>query len=389
MLYLATITLAISFVAQFMINVEAHSLSAHQDRHKNKRLYRNKSNKLKNRLAKKRFQKRNKRPECRHYDPCANFVNAMQRRHKSVTPGRFPNNIMRYRKNGCAAGTSGSIQCGMTFSESVTLTGDLFCDGTSANSIFITMQGEDTILDCNGYKIFGSTVGRRGIAVRLTDGASAINCPIGNVAEGISIDGDACSTVMNVAIAFTNDDSIVVANSGTTVLDSIVIESSNQDGIDVTGGGGLVIMSDITVSGVDEDGICLSTGGATVGLYGDIFIEKAGADGFSFDGANFAVTAYCSLTLFYNMDGISFDDTNSGSFTFESGSTTTSCFNTNADIEGIDGTGDGFVRVHGANVQCDNVASAGTFACNEDCVILPRLSSVGFAPACLANDEES
>ena len=386
MLYLATITLAISFVAQFMINVEAHNLSAHQDRHKDKRLYRNKSNKIKNRLAKKRFQKRNKRPQCPHYDPCPNFVNAMQRRHKSVTPGRFPNNIMRYRKNVCAAGTSGNIQCGIAFSESVTLTGDLFCDGDDTDT-FITMQGDDTILDCNGYKIFGSNVEREGLAVLLTGGASAINCPIGNVNEGISIQGNGCSTVMNVALAFTNDDSIVITNSGTTVLDSIVIESSNQDGIDVEDGGGLVIMSDITVSGVSEDGICLFFGGATVKLYGDIFIEKAGADGFAFDGVGFDVTAYCRLTLFDNEDGISFDDTSSGSFTFESGSTTTSCFNTNADIEGIESSGAGFVTNNGANVQCDNVASAGTFDCNEDCVIQPRLSTVGFAPACLGNDE--
>ena len=385
MLYLATITLAISFVAQFMSNVEAHSLSAHQDRHKDKRLYRNKSNKIKNRLAKKRFQNRNKRSECHNYDPCPNFVNAMQHRHKHVTPGRFPNNIMRYRKNVCAAGTSGNIQCETTFTESVTLTGDLFCDG-AVNSPFITMQGDDTILDCNGYKIFGSNVNRLGLAVLLTGGASAINCPIGNVDRGIFVAGTGCSTVMNVAIAFTNEDSIAVTNPVKTVLDSIVIESSNTDGIEVEGGSGLVIMSDITVSGVGSDGICLLSGGGTVELYGDIFIEKAATSGFVFDGGNFAVTAHCSLTLFDNQNGISFDGTTSGSFTFESGSTTTSCFNTNADIVGIDG---GFVRANGANVQCDNVVSAGAFACNEDCVILPRLSTVGFAPACLANDEQS
>ena len=310
----------------------------------------------------------------------------MQHRHKHVTPGRFPNNVMRYRKNVCAAGTSGNIQCGMAYDESVTLTGDLFCDGDGTDT-FITMQGDDTILDCNGYKIFGSNVNRLGLAVLLTGGASAINCPIGNVNQGIRVAGDGCSTVMNVALAFTNDDSITVANSGKTVLDSIVIESTNNDGIDVEGGAGSVIMSDITVSGVGSDGIHLFSGGATVGLYGDIFIEKAAFDGFAFDGGNFAVTAHCSLTLFDNEEGISFDDTTSGSFTFESGSTTTSCFNTNADIEGIGGTDAGFVRANGANVQCDNVA--GGFACNEDCVILPRLSTVGFAPACLANDEQS
>ena len=387
MLYLATITLAISFVAQFMINVEAHSLSAHQDRHKDKRLYRNKSNKIKNRLAKKRFQNGNKRHECPHYDACANFVGAMQHRHKHVTPDRFPNNIMRYRENVCAAGTSGTIECGMIFSESVTLTGDLFCDG-SVTPTFITMHGTDTILDCNGYKIFGSTVRRHGLAVLLTGGASAINCPIGNVFQGILIGGNGCSTVMNVAIAFTQGKSITVANPVTTVLDSIVIESSNADGIDASTNG-LVIMSDITVSGVDIDGIRLSAGGAApVELYGDIFIEKAGADGFAFDGGGFDVTAYCSLTIFDSgEEGISFDDLVTGTFTFESGSTTTSCFNGDPDIEGT-GSG-GFVRANGANVQCDNVANAGTFNCNEDCVILPRSSSGGFAPACLANDEQS
>ena len=388
MLCLATITLAISFVAQFMINVEAHSLSAHQDRHKDKRLYRNKSNKIKNRLAKKRFQKRNKRPECPHYDPCASFVNAMQSRHKHVTPGRFPNNIMRYRKNVCAAGTSGNIQCGgMPYTESVTLTGDLFCDG-AVTPTFITMQGDDAILDCNGYKIFGSNVERLGLAVQLIDGASAINCPIGNVNQGIRVVGDGCSTVMNVAIAFTQEDSIAVTNLGTTVLDSIVIESSNKDGIEVEeGDGALVIMSDITVSGTGEDGICLIGGPATVQLYGEIFIEKS-PQGFVIDEDGFTVTAFCSLTIVdSDSEGITFDGAVSGTFTFESGSTTTSCFNTNADIEGT-GTG-GFVRVHGANVQCDKVASAGTFDCNEDCVILPRSSTVGFAPACLANDEQS
>ena len=385
MLYLATITLAISFVAQFMINVDAHSLSAHQDRHKDKRLYRNKSNKIKNRLVKKRLQKRNKRPECPHYTPCANFVNAMQHRHKHVTPGT-PNNIMRYRENVCAAGTSGTIQCGMGFSESVTLTGDLFCDG-SVTPTFIVMEGADTILDCNGYKIFGSEVDRVGLAVVLRDGASAINCPIGNVDRGIVISGDECSTVMNVALAFTRADSILVENSGITVLDSIVIESSNADGIDVSSGGTGLVMSDITVSGVDEAGIRLSDGVTPVALYGDIFIEKASVNGFAIDD-DFDVTAYCSLTIFDSGDeGISFDDQVTGTFTFESGSTTTSCFNGDPDIEGT-GTG-GFVRANGANVQCDNVANAGTFKCNEDCVILPRSSSGGFAPACLADDEQS
>ena len=85
----------------------------------------------------------------------------------------------------------------MDSTESVTLTGDLFCDGATT-SPFIIMQGPDAILDCNGYKIFGSNVDkifgsnveRRGIAVRLTNGASVINCPIGNVGSGISITGD-------------------------------------------------------------------------------------------------------------------------------------------------------------------------------------------------------
>ena len=114
----------------------------------------------------------------------------MQHRHKHVTPGEFPNNIMLFGKNVCAAGsTSGNIQCGMGSTESVTLTGDLFCDGATT-SPFIIMQGPDAILDCNGYKIFGSNVERRGIAVRLTNGASAINCPIGHVGSGISITGD-------------------------------------------------------------------------------------------------------------------------------------------------------------------------------------------------------
>ena len=385
MLYLATITLAISFVAQFMINVEANRLSAHQDRHKDKRLYRNKSNKIKNRLAKKRFQNRNKRPVCPHYAPCANFVNAMQHRHKHVTPGT-PNNIMRYRENVCAAGTSGTIACGMTFSESVTLTGDLFCDGVDTPT-FITMQGDDTILDGYGYKIFGSNVNRVGLAVLLTGGASAINCPIRNVLEGIVISGSGCSTVMNVAIAFTQADSIIVANSEKTVLDSIVIESSNEDGIDVSSGGTGLVMSDITVSGVDMDGISLSAGATPVQLYGDIFIEKASVVGFAIDD-DFDVTAYCSLTIFDSgEDGISFGDQGTGTFTFESGSTTTSCFNGAPDIEGT-GTG-GFVRANGANVQCDNVLNAGTFMCDEACVILPRSSSGGFAPACLANDEQS
>ena len=51
---------------------------------------------------------------------------------------------------------------------------------------------------------------------------------------------------------------------------------------------------------MDGDGICLFFGGSTVELYGDIFVEKAGADGFAFNGVNFAVTAKCSLTLFDN-----------------------------------------------------------------------------------------
>ena len=369
MLYLATITLAISFVAQFMINVEAHSLSS---------------------LAKKKFQKRNKRPECPHYNACGNFVDAMQHRHKHVTRGKFPNNIMLFGKNVCTAGsTSGNIQCGMDSTESVTLTGDLFCDA-DATRIFIAMDGPDAILDCNGYKIFGTNVERRGIAVFLTDGASAINCHIGNVLAGISIAGGGCSTVMNVDIAFTENNSIQISNTGTTVLDSIVINSSNKDGIEVNRGlgTGLVIMSDITISGVNADGICLNPNAAPVKLYGDIFIERAGSDGIAFDRSNNEVTAYCSLTLFDNGQGIAFDFTNSASFTFESDSITTSCFNRFSDIDGT-GTGTGgFVRVSGANVQCDNVADAGSFDCDEDCVILPSSSTVGVAPACLANAEE-
>ena len=96
---------------------------------------------------------------------------------------------MLFGKNVCAAGsTSGNIQCGMGSTESVTLTGDLFCDGATT-SPFIIMQGPDAILDGKGYNIFGSNVERRGIAVRLTNGASAINCPIGNVGSGISMTG--------------------------------------------------------------------------------------------------------------------------------------------------------------------------------------------------------
>ena len=72
-------------------------------------------------------------------------------------------------------------------------------------------------------------------------------------------------------------------------------------------------MSDITIIGVAQDGICLLAGGATVGLYGDISIEGAAAYGISFDGNNFAVTAYCSLTLFDNGEGIAFDSVNAGS----------------------------------------------------------------------------
>ena len=258
MLYLATTTLAISFVAQFMINVEAHRFSA-----------------LKS-LTEKRFQKRNKRPECRHYDACANFVDAMQHRHKHVTPGNFPNNIMLFGKNVCAAGsTSGNIQCGMESTESVTLTGDLFCDGDKTLT-FITMRGPDAILDCNGYKIFGSNVKRRGTAVILMRGASAINCPIRNVGTAIRTMGPGCNTVMNVDIAFTGNDSIRVAGFGKNVLDSIVINSSNENGIRVTTGeqNGLVIMSDITISGVNEDGISLVSGAAPAELYGDISSKR-------------------------------------------------------------------------------------------------------------------
>ena len=371
MLYLATITLAISFLAQFMINVEAHSFSALR--------------------AKKKFLMRNKRLDCPDYDACPRFVHAMQNRDKHVTRGKFPNYFTLFRKNFCAAGsTSEDIQCGgMAYTESVTLKGDLFCDGRTTSN-FITMDGPDAILDCNGYKIDGSrsTVPRLGRAVRLINGASAINCPISNVAQAISIEGDGCSTVMNVDIAFTRTDSIRVTNSGTTVLDSIVIKSSLEDGIDVEGGDGtgLVIMSDITISGVAQDGLCLLSGGATVGLYGDIFIEGARNDGISFDGNDFAVTAYCSLTLFDNGEGIAFDTVNAGSFTFASDSVTTSCFNSFRDIEGtFAGTG-GFVTVSGANVQCDVVAGAGSFDCNEDCVDLPSSSTSGVAPACLANE---
>ena len=368
MMYLATITLAISFVAQFMINVEADRLSA-----------------LKS-IVKKQFHKRNKRPECPPYNACTIFVDAMQHRHKHVTLGKFPNNIMLFGKNVCPAGsTSANIQCGMTYTESVTLTEDLFCDGSfSATNTFITMDGADAILDCNGYKIFGSTVTPLGTAVLLTGGASAINCPIGNVDRGIDIRGVGCSTVMNVDIAFTDDDAIRVRNSGTTVLDSIVIDSSNQNGIEVAANG-LVIMSDITISGVGQDGICLLSSAPRVQLYGDIFIEKAGKDGIAFDSSlsgNYQVTAYCSLTLFDNGAGISFDK--SGSFTFESESITMSCFNTGSDIVGTLG---GFFRVGGANVQCDKVAPAGSFNCDEDCVILPSSSTVGETPGCLANED--
>ena len=147
-----------------------------------------------------------------------------------------------------------------------------------------------------------------------------------------------------------------------------MIESSNTDGIDVESGSGLVIISDITVSGVDEDGISLSGGAATVELYGDIFIERASVDGSAIDSPNFAVTAYCSLTVFDSGYGISFDDQVTGTFTFESGSTTMSCFNAFFEIDRIGGNG--FVRVNGANVQCDNVANAGIFECTEDCVML-------------------
>ena len=56
-------------------------------------------------------------------------------------------------------------------------------------STFITMQGADAILDCKGFKIFGSNVDPLSLAVRLTNGASAINCPIGNVNAGILTDG--------------------------------------------------------------------------------------------------------------------------------------------------------------------------------------------------------
>ena len=122
---------------------------------------------------------RHKRPECPHYDACANFVDAMQHRHKHVTPGEFPNYIILFGKNVCAGGsTSGNIQCGMGSTESVssvTLTGDLFCDGATT-SPFIVLMPSWIVMDTkslaptsnDAVSLFGSPmVHRRLTTVRL------------------------------------------------------------------------------------------------------------------------------------------------------------------------------------------------------------------------------
>lgn len=45
------------------------------------------------------------------------------------------------------------------------------------------------------------------------------------------IEGDGCRTIMNVTIAFTVGDGIAVQNTGTTVLDKILVESTFGAGI--------------------------------------------------------------------------------------------------------------------------------------------------------------
>ena len=118
---------------------------------------------------------------------------------------------------------------------------------------------------------------------------------------------------------------------------------------------------------VKIDGICLLLGVPRVELYGDIFIEKAGKDGIAFDGSNNEVTAYCSLTLFDNVEGISFDisQTRVVSHLNRSPSQRLLLVTLRALALVV------FVRDGGAHVQCDKVATAGSFDCEEDCVILP------------------
>ena len=276
----------------------------------------------------------------------------------------------------------------MTFTEDLLCPGEDF-DEDGVDFPFITMEGENAILDCNGYKIFSTDQGE-GIGVLLSHGASAINCHIGNVEHAIVIVGDGCSTVMNVATAFTDSDSIQVQGMGKTVLDSIVIESSDADGIEVeTSGISSVIMSDITISGTGSNGICLNEraeGETTIDLYGDISIEKTGSTAIDIEAEVFDVRAFCSLTILgSSADGISFDEATSGTFKFKRGSTTTSCFNIDDDIEGTGRGGrGGFVKEKGAHVQCDSVDDAGKFVCDEICVIPQRSSTLGSVTACVA-----
>ena len=110
MLYLATITLAFSFVAQ------CFSLPADRMTRKSNKRSRsqNKSDKMNNSLAEKLFQRKNKRPECPQYEACPNFINGMQHRDKRETPSSLKDRRKDTNKV-CAEGTSENVELARSF----------------------------------------------------------------------------------------------------------------------------------------------------------------------------------------------------------------------------------------------------------------------------------
>ena len=359
-------------------------------------------------VRKTRKVRTNMKPQCRTYSACPNFLTALDQ-HGMIVKGTHSD-----RNNGRSKAAEEIpynnkfcdrelVSCNSTFQDTaVTLTGDLYCKGDDffvggIDLPFITMDGPDAILDCAGHRIFSTTTDPvAGVGVQVRNGASVINCKIGNVQNAVAIEGDGCSTVMNVQVSFTNDDAIQVKSTGTAVLSKLLIESVNSNGIvildpEITTGELLVIMSDITVSGTYNNGIELSRSapnGTKVELYGEITVEKSDDNSFVIQDDGFEVTANCKLSVLGgDEDGIRIRPEFSN-FTFARGSSTTSCFNFGDDLDGTarqDESG-GFNKEEGATLQCDIIVDSGVFdnECDEPCVIVPESSTVGIALGCLS-----
>jgi Periplasmic copper-binding protein (NosD) len=114
-----------------------------------------------------------------------------------------------------------NVHCGQTVTASVTLNGDLFCDGPG-----LIVTGTSINLNLGGHQIV-SNVLQAGIGVELSGKSDTVqNGVISDFLNAVEVDGTT-DTVLNVR-ATSNYDGIYDVGTGTKITTSVIANSPNQ-----------------------------------------------------------------------------------------------------------------------------------------------------------------